>query len=61
MSEPQLPDRPFTKEEEERKRAIAMQRDPAKRWRLIQEMITWAEANMKPEHRRNRPRQPHQK
>ena len=28
-----------------------MQRDPAKRWRLIQEMITWAEANMKAEHR----------
>ena len=54
----QPPDR---KEEEERKRDIAMQRDPAKRWRLIQEMITWAEANMKPEHRRNRPRQPHQK
>ena len=30
-------------------------------WKIIQETITWAEANM-PEHlRRNRPRQPHQK
>jgi hypothetical protein len=30
--------------------------DPVQRWKDIQEMITWAEANM-PEHlRRNRPR-----
>jgi hypothetical protein len=52
---------PFTKEEEEAKRAKALARDPAARWRMIQEMITWCEANMPPEKRRNRPRLPHQK
>ena len=50
--------RPFSKEEEERKRDRVLARDPALRWKLIQEAITWAEANMPPEHRRNRPRQP---
>jgi hypothetical protein len=39
-------------EEAKRERAS----DPVKRWRQIQEAITWAEANMKPEFRRNRPR-----
>lgn len=42
------------KQLEERKRDAAS--DPVKRWRQIQETITWAEANMPPEHRRNRPR-----
>lgn len=32
--------------------------DPALRWKHIQETITWAEANMPPHLRRNRPRQP---
>lgn len=30
--------------------------DPALRWKHIQEMITWAELNMQPHLRRNRPR-----
>jgi hypothetical protein len=42
------------KQREEAKRERAF--DPVERWRLIQETITWAEANMKPEFRRNRPR-----
>ncbi len=42
------------KQKEERKRDLAC--DPRKRWEQIQEMITWAEANMPPEQRRNRPR-----
>lgn len=42
------------KEAEEKKREAAS--DPVKRWRQIQETITWAEANMSPEQRRNRPR-----
>ena len=40
------------REEEKRDRAY----DPAMRWRHIQETITWAEANLPPEQRRNRPR-----
>jgi hypothetical protein len=39
-------------EEEKRDRAY----DPVQRWIAIQKAITWAEANMKPEFRRNRPR-----
>jgi hypothetical protein len=39
---------------EERKRDRAY--DPALRWRHIQETITWAEAQLPPEKRRNRPR-----
>ena len=35
-----VPMGPFTKEEEELKRAKALARDPAKRWLMIQEMIT---------------------
>jgi hypothetical protein len=46
-----------SKRREERKRDRA--HDPAQRWRQIQETITWAEANMAPEQRRNRPRVPH--
>lgn len=42
------------REEEKRERAW----DPAERWRLIQETITWAEAQLPPEQRRNRPRVP---
>ncbi len=45
------------KELEEIKREHAS--DPVKRWRQIQDAITWAELNMKPEFRRNRPRAPH--
>lgn len=40
------------REEEKRNRAYS----PAERWRHIQETITWAEANLPPEKRRNRPR-----
>jgi len=44
------------KAEEERKRNLAY--DPVARWLHIQQTITWAEANLPPEKRRNRPRQP---
>ena len=44
------------KREEERKRNAAY--DPVTRWRHIQQTITWAEANLPPHLRRNRPRQP---
>jgi hypothetical protein len=40
------------REEEKRDRAW----DPVIRWNAIQEMITWAEAQLPPEKRRNRPR-----
>ena len=40
------------REEEKRERAW----DPVTRWKAIQEMITWAEAQLPPEKRRNRPR-----
>ena len=42
------------KREEERKRDAAY--DPAQRWIHIQQTITWAEANLPPHLRRNRPR-----
>ena len=42
------------KAEEERKRAAAY--DPVHRWQHIQQTITWAEANLPPHLRRNRPR-----
>ncbi len=42
------------KANEERKRDAAY--TPAERWRLIQETISWAEANLPPHLRRNRPR-----
>ncbi|MBU6398803.1 MAG: hypothetical protein KGS61_00660 [Verrucomicrobia bacterium] len=42
------------KHEEERKRTAAY--DPAQRWLHIQQTITWAEANLPPHQRRNRPR-----
>lgn len=42
------------KQQEELKRARAC--DPVERWHQIQRMITWAEQNMPPEFRRNRPR-----
>ena len=44
------------KSSEELKRDAAY--DPVERWRHIQQTITWAEANLPPEQRRNRPRQP---
>ena len=44
------------KKEEERKREAAY--DPVKRWRHIQQTITWAEENLPPDLRRNRPRVP---
>jgi hypothetical protein len=44
------------KEREERKRDAAY--DPVLRWQHIQDTITWAEANMPPHLRRNRPRWP---
>jgi hypothetical protein len=42
------------KREEERKRDAAY--DPAQRWLHIQQTITWAEQNLPPDLRRNRPR-----
>ena len=42
------------KAEEERKRDGAY--DRAQRWQHIQQTITWAEANLSPHLRRNRPR-----
>jgi hypothetical protein len=44
------------KKEEERKRNAAY--DPVARWQHIQQTITWAEANLPPHLRRNRPRRP---
>ena len=44
------------KKHEERKRDAAY--DPATRWQQIQQTITWAEANLPPHLRRNRPRKP---
>jgi hypothetical protein len=54
------PNLAFSKEEEERKREAYLMKHPALRWKIIQETITWAEANMPAHLRRNRPRQPHQ-
>jgi hypothetical protein len=51
MTETELSD---LKAREEAKRDRAY--DPALRWKHLQEMITWAEANMPPHLRRNRPR-----
>lgn len=42
------------KESEEQKRNRAY--NPAERWRQIQRAIAWAERNMPPHQRRNRPR-----
>jgi len=42
------------KQREEQKRDRAW--DPVTRWNAIQEMISWAEAQLPPEKRRNRPR-----
>ena len=42
------------KREEERKRDAAY--DPVQRWLHIQQTITWAEENLPPHLRRNRPR-----
>lgn len=44
------------KRSEERKRATAY--DPVQRWQHLQQTITWAEANLPPHLRRNRPRLP---
>ena len=44
------------KNQEEQKRDRAY--DPLQRWLHIQQTITWAEANMLPHLRRNRPRLP---
>jgi hypothetical protein len=45
---------PDEKSREETKREKTF--DPIQRWKAIQEMITWAEQNMPPHLRRNRPR-----
>jgi hypothetical protein len=42
------------KKREEQKREAAY--DPATRWQHIQQTINWAEANLPPHLRRNRPR-----
>ncbi len=42
------------KKREERKREAAY--DPATRWQHIQQTMNWAEANLPPNLRRNRPR-----
>jgi hypothetical protein len=44
------------KQAEEQRRDAAY--DPAQRWLHIQQTITWAEANLPPHLRRNRPRTP---
>ena len=44
------------KKAEERKRDAAY--DPVERWLHIQQTITWAETNLPPNLRRNRPRRP---
>lgn len=44
------------KQAEERKRDAAY--DPVRRWAHVQATITWAEAQMPPHRRRNRPRRP---
>jgi hypothetical protein len=44
------------KKAQERKRNAAY--DPVRRWQHIEQTITWAEANLPPHLRRNRPRQP---
>jgi hypothetical protein len=44
------------KKQEERKRDAAY--DPVARWKHIQQTISWAEANLPPHLRRNRPRTP---
>lgn len=49
-----MPDQDIIKRREEEKRDRAY--DAAQRWRHIQESITWAEANLPPTQRRNRPR-----
>jgi hypothetical protein len=45
---------PDEKSREETKREKMF--DPIQRWNAIQDMITWAERNMPPHFRRNRPR-----
>jgi hypothetical protein len=47
---------PEEKQQEEAKRERMY--DPVLRWKHIQETITWAEANLPPHLRRNRPRGP---
>lgn len=42
------------KQAEELKRERAW--NPAERWKQMQDFLNWAEANVKPEQRRNRPR-----
>ena len=44
---------PNTKEQEEAKRDKAW--NPKERWKVLQENITWMEANHPPQKRRNRP------
>ena len=44
------------KKREEQKREAAS--DPVTRWQQLQQTITWAEANLPPHLRRNRPRTP---
>lgn len=56
----EAPNPSFSKEEEERKREAYLMQHPALRWKIIQETITWAEANMPAHLRRNRPRRPHE-
>lgn len=47
----------MTSEEKQREEAKRDRMyDPVRRWQHIQEMITWAEANMPELQRRNRPR-----
>jgi hypothetical protein len=51
---------PFANQEDKAREEAKRERmyDPVLRWKHIQETITWAEANMAPEFRRNRPRLP---
>ena len=53
--------RAFTKEEEERKREEYLKTNPSLKLSMISAAITFAERQLPPHLRRNRPRLPHQK
>jgi len=45
---------PTNKQAEEQKRDRTI--SPTERWKQMQDFLNWAEANLKPQQRRNRPR-----
>lgn len=60
-SNPSIPDRAFTKEEEERKRDAYLKKNPSLHLSVLSAAITFAERHLPPHLRRNQPRVPHQK